>query len=196
MDKKEIQEKRMKEYFIQATKDILKGEGLKAVSVRNIADKAGYSYATLYNYFKDAKDLVFECVKDFQEECTMIVISETEKSPRGFQKIKAITMSYIKYFVQYPGIFELFFVEKIYDLASKQPTIEMINTFLDRLCQEEWDYCLEQHMVLPEVAEMKKSQLRYVVAGILLFYLTRRNPHTYKEFLDLAELQVSHILGH
>ena len=53
MEKKEIQEQRMRGYFIQATKEIIKGEGIKSVSVRNIADRAGYSYATLYNYFKD-----------------------------------------------------------------------------------------------------------------------------------------------
>ena len=64
MDKKIIQEERMKGYFIQATKEILKGEGLRAASVRNIADQAGYSYATLYNYFKDIKELIFVCIKD------------------------------------------------------------------------------------------------------------------------------------
>jgi AcrR family transcriptional regulator len=69
MKNKEIQEQRMRGYFIQATKNILKGEGLKSISVRNIADQAGYSYATLYNYFKDVNELIFLCVNDFQEEC-------------------------------------------------------------------------------------------------------------------------------
>ena len=55
----------MRGYFIQAAKEILKGEGLESMSVRNIADQAGYSYATLYNYFKDVKDLILECIKDF-----------------------------------------------------------------------------------------------------------------------------------
>ncbi|NLT49326.1 MAG: TetR/AcrR family transcriptional regulator, partial [Ignavibacteria bacterium] len=41
MTKNEIHEKRMKEYFIQATKELLKGEGLKVVSVRNVAEQAG-----------------------------------------------------------------------------------------------------------------------------------------------------------
>ena len=53
MERKKIQEERIRGYFIQATKEILKGEGLSALSVRNIADRAGYSYATLYNYFKE-----------------------------------------------------------------------------------------------------------------------------------------------
>lgn len=90
MDNKIIQEERMKGYFIQATKKILKGEGLKAVNVRNIAREAGYSSATLYNYFKDIKDLIFECVKDFQSECEEIVKFETQNSERGLYRIKRL----------------------------------------------------------------------------------------------------------
>jgi len=86
VERKEIQEQRMKGYFIQATKDILKGEGLRAISVRNIADRAGYSYATLYNYFSDVKDLIFECVKDFQDEAREFIAAETKNSEPGLDK--------------------------------------------------------------------------------------------------------------
>ncbi|MDD5061870.1 MAG: TetR/AcrR family transcriptional regulator, partial [Candidatus Marinimicrobia bacterium] len=123
MIKKEIQEQRIRGYFIEATKELLKGEGLKSVSVRNIADRAGYSYATLYNYFNDAKDLIFVCVKDFQVECAAFVRNETTQGGHGIEKIKAIINAYVKYFVQYPGIFELFFLEKVADISSKQSTI-------------------------------------------------------------------------
>ena len=53
MDKKEIQRQRMMKYFIEAGKQIILEEGVKNVTVRKVADLAGYSYATLYNYFED-----------------------------------------------------------------------------------------------------------------------------------------------
>jgi AcrR family transcriptional regulator len=195
MEKKKIQEQRMKGYFIQATKEILKGEGLKCLSVRNIADKAGYSYATMYNYFKDVKELIFECVKDFQDECEEIVRNETKKSPRGKNKIKAIIKSYMKFFVQYPGIFELFFLEKISDIGSKQPTIELIRTFLDRLCSDEWNYCISQEAVTTEEAELVKIEINYVVTGMLLFYNNRIYPNSYKKFRDLTDIQINRIFN-
>ena len=195
MEKKKIQEQRIKGYFIQATKEILKGEGLKSLSVRNIADKAGYSYATMYNYFKDVKELIFECVKDFQDECEEIVRNETNKSSRGRDKIKAIIKSYMKFFVQYPGIFELFFLEKISDIGSKQPTIELIRTFLDRLCSDEWNYCITQEAVTKEEAELVKTEINYVVTGILLFYNNRIYPNSYKKFRDLTDIQINRILN-
>ncbi len=65
MKNKDVHEMRMKNYFIQATKEILKYERIKHVSVRSVAGRSGYSYTTIYNYFKDLNDLVFYCVEDF-----------------------------------------------------------------------------------------------------------------------------------
>jgi AcrR family transcriptional regulator len=195
MQKKEIQEQRIKSYFIEATKEMLKGEGLKSISVRNIAERAGYSYTTLYNYFKDLNELIFLCVKDFQNECELSVLDEIKKTPRGTEKIKAITKAYIKYFVQYPGIFELFFIEKISNIGSKQPTTELISTFLDRLCEKEWEYCIEQKIVTKDEADICTKQLRYAVTGMLLLYLHRLQPADYNEFIAITEGQLNEILN-
>ena len=194
MEKKQIQEQRMRAYFIDATKNILKGEGLRALSVRNIADQAGYSYATLYNYFKDIRDLIFECVVDFQEECETFISEETKHAESGLTKIKAITQAYIKFFIQYPSIFELFYLEKTSDVARQQPTIEVIYSFLDRLCENEWNYCVENGLCSQEKANQFASQLRYTTLGLLLLYLTRKHPQLYPDFIALISEQIDLIL--
>lgn len=195
MIKKEIQEQRIRGYFIEATKELLKGEGLKSVSVRNIADRAGYSYATLYNHFNDVKDLIFVCVKDFQSECAEFVRNETAGSPRGIEKIKAIVNAYLKYFVQYPGIFELFFLEKVADIANMQSTIETIYYLIDNMCSEEWAFCLAENIITVEESEILKAEIRNNAAGALLFYINRRFPENYPDFLRLIQTQMNHILN-
>lgn len=194
MDKKAIQEERIRGYFIKAATEILRGEGLKCVNVRNIADRAGYSYATLYNYFKDVKDLVFECVKDFREECIQTVQSETDKIPAGKEKIESIAKAYIKYFIQYPGVFELFFLEKTNDLAGKQPTIEMIYSLLDDLCENDWQYCVDNKIFSEVEVEHKKGELKFLLHGMLLFYINRKTPSTHKEFMTNSEVQIKNVL--
>jgi AcrR family transcriptional regulator len=192
--KKEIQEQRIRGYFIEATKELLKGEGLKSVSVRNIADRAGYSYATLYNYFNDAKDLIFVCVNDFQVECAAFVRNETTQGGHGIEKIKAIINAYVKYFVQYPGIFELFFLEKVADISSKQSTIETIYYLADSLCYEEWAYCIAEKIMTKKESDSLKAQIRNEVAGLLLFYINRRQPEKYQDFVNLTQNQLNRIL--
>jgi AcrR family transcriptional regulator len=182
MSKKEIQEQRMRGYFIQATKEILRGEGLRGISVRNIADRAGYSYATLYNYFRDVKDLIFFCVRDFQDECERFVFEETKQSPRGTGKIKAIVKSFVRYYIQYPGIFELFYLERMSDIGNRQPTIKLIYTFLDRLCADEWAFCVDHGKISARDRHILSDQVRYVVTGMLLFYINRNIPSDFKKF--------------
>ena len=195
MNNKEIQEQRMRGYFIQATKDILKGEGLRGVNVRSIARQAGYSYATLYNYFKDVKDLIFECVKDFLDECAEFVSRETENCTSGMEKIQAISKAYIKYFIQYPGTFELLFIEKMYNLSKKQETIDLITSFFDNLCLPEWNFCLSNGIMKKEDIEFARQNLNYTISGMLLLYLHRANPENYNSFIAIADKQISQILA-
>lgn len=56
---KDIQRKRMLVYFIEATSKIIENEGIENVTIRNVADIAGYNSATLYNYFEDLDHLIF-----------------------------------------------------------------------------------------------------------------------------------------
>ena len=196
MDKKQIQEQRMKGYFIDATKELLRGEGLSSVNVRSVADKAGYSYATLYNYFKDLNDLIFECVKDFQAECESSVKSKIKKNEHGKDRIKATVLAYVEYFTEYPGVFELFYLERMGNIGNKQHVSELIYSFLDRLCEPHWEYCITQNIFDKEIAQKKKLQLRFCVMGMLLFYQNRFQPENYNEFMALLNNQIEEIIGY
>lgn len=195
MDRKDIQEQRMKMYFINATKELLKGEGLKSISVRNIAERAGYSFGTLYNYFSDVKELIFICVEDFQSECREFIAQRTEAQPNGKAKIKAIVKYYLLYFVQYPGIFELFFLERAYDVGNKKPTFELIYSFLDKLCRDEWKYLVENGDLSKQSARLKADITKNMAVGMLVFYLNRHNPLTFEEFSQKTEALLDEILN-
>jgi AcrR family transcriptional regulator len=194
MENKEIQEQRMRGYFIQATKEMLKGEGLKSLSVRKISDRAGYSYATMYNYFRDVQELIFLCVKDFQDECREMVESGTTTLSPGKERISEKATAYIRYFIEYPGIFELFYLEKMTDIELKQPVSALIYTFLTRLCQPDWDYCVNHGIYDETEANARQTELNYMVTGMLLYYLNRRQPVAYDEFLKISTAQVARIL--
>ncbi len=194
MKNKEIQEKRMKGYFIQATKDILKSEGIQSVSVRNIADKAGYSYATLYSYFRDVNDLVFVCVHDFQKECEAFVAEQTKSMEAGAERLQSTIMAYINYFLEYPGIFELFYITRVGDFGNKQEIIDIIDHSVDSVCEEDWSRIKDtKKMSEPESIKIK-LQLKLMVVGLLVMYLNRRIPVEYKAFTARAKNSVKNVL--
>jgi AcrR family transcriptional regulator len=173
---------------------MLKGEGLRSINVRAVADRAGYSYATLYNYFKDIKELIFICVQGFQDEAEIIVRKETSSMPAGKERIREILKSYIRYFVQYPGIFELFFVEKMNDIGARQPTASLICTFPDRLCAEDWKYCIENSLMTETQAAILMETLRSATSGLLLLYMHRGHPVAFDRFNEEVGQQLDFIL--
>lgn len=58
-EKKYLQKKRMISYFLNATLEIIEGEGIEKVTIRKVSDIAGYNSATLYNYFENLDHLLF-----------------------------------------------------------------------------------------------------------------------------------------
>ncbi|HOU74538.1 MAG TPA: TetR/AcrR family transcriptional regulator [Tenuifilum sp.] len=194
MRNKLLKEKRMRGYFIEAAKEILKGEGIDSMSVRNIADQAGYSYATLYNYFKDVTDVINECINDFAEECQEYVDEKTRNLPDGPEKLKAIIKSYVGYFLEYPSIFDVFFLEKINKIEKKRDTSQLIVTLLERLCKPQWNYLINNEYISSSSAEKAITILRYQIPGMLLFYLNRSNPDSPKEFYSLFDTQLDKLI--
>ena len=63
IDKLSIKKKRVMIYFIEAARQLMASEGIRALSIRGIAEIAGYNSATLYNYFDDLQHLtLFACL--------------------------------------------------------------------------------------------------------------------------------------
>ncbi len=58
MTNKELRIKRIRGYFIEAAQEIIDKEGIHAVTIRKVAQRAGYNSATLYNYFRNLDHLL------------------------------------------------------------------------------------------------------------------------------------------
>ena len=66
--KKRLRQRRMMQYFIDAAKKIIETEGIDAVTIRKVSDKAGYNSATMYNYFADVEQLISFALLDIVME--------------------------------------------------------------------------------------------------------------------------------
>ena len=188
MTRNAVQEERMRGYFIEAAKEIIRGEGIEAVSSRSVAERAGYSYATLYNYFKDVRDLVFCCVDDFLDECRKFV-DDAPASKRS--SLSGVTRLYASFMVQYPGIFALLFLQKPSDISTKPSDLEKIDSFFSTLTGPYWEKIQE---ALGEEGKLTDERISAVklahecaVTGLLTSYISRRKNVPFKRFLEMIE---------
>jgi AcrR family transcriptional regulator len=184
---KTIQEERIRGYFLAAAKDLIRGEGVAVVTARNVAERAGYSYATLYNYFKDIRDLIFCCVEDFMQECREFVQSELKADLSANDRILSIAKGYAKFFVQYPGIFELFFQHKPSAISTKNSNFQSICGLFDSLTEESWVALAGDDGVFRDAALSAGKMHSLTLHGLLFFYVNRRKAIEYKELMGEVE---------
>jgi len=77
-----IKKQRVTRYFIDAARAIAKEEGVSAITIRSVAERAGYNSATLYNYFENLDQLIaFVCIdsiSDMIENSNEVYLSEDD----------------------------------------------------------------------------------------------------------------------
>lgn len=108
-ERAKLKKSRMMKYFIDAANQIIKEEGVKAVNIRNTAHLAGYSSATLYNYFDNLTHLVFLATFNQLEEYNKAVslyISDCSNSIEVYMKV---CKCFCDYSYEKPEIYELLF---------------------------------------------------------------------------------------
>jgi len=170
MNKKDIKESRIKNYFIDSTKEIIMSEGFKAVNVRNVSEKAGYSPATMYSYFKDLNELMLQCTSSFIDDLSKFVSEGVSGDNTEKSDIFKFYSYYTKYFIQYTGIYQLLFLEPNF-MLTKSNEIQNILFGLK-----------VPFLSLSTLSSIQLKLIDYAVHGLLLFYLNRNSPLNYAEF--------------
>lgn len=112
MDKKEIQRKRTMIYFIDAADEILREEGIKNVTIRKVAQKAGYNSATLYNYFENLDHLIFFAAMKYIKPYALALPEYIEDTKDPVEKFRAIWECFCHYSFKDPEIYySIFFAD-------------------------------------------------------------------------------------
>lgn len=123
MTNRDLKKKRMLMYFIEAAQKIMETEGIDAITLRKVADIAGYNSATLYNYFKNLDHLLlFASMKYLKlynvETAEKVVLCGSER-----EKFYTMWMVFCKYSFMHPQPFHRIFFNKHsseLDAISKQ----------------------------------------------------------------------------
>lgn len=119
MSNKKIQMSRMWKYFIDATVDIINEDGIDQVTIRKVADRAGYNSATIYNYFGEVSHLIFfasmKLLKEYTKEVTVIM----EKGQTYLEKYMLAWECFCRHSFQKPAIFHAVFIMDLGDHPEK-----------------------------------------------------------------------------
>ena len=119
MDKLNIKKRRVMMYFIEATQELILNEGIENLSIKKIADTAGYNTATIYNYFEDLEELILYSSIDYLKIYLKGLKSEIKSNMKAIEMYETIYKVFVHHSFEKPEIFHtLFFGKYSYKLEK------------------------------------------------------------------------------
>jgi len=115
IDSDDIKKKRTLKYFIEATKEVILDKGIEKVTIRNVAKRAGYNSATIYNYFDNYKQLIFFASLDFLSKYTQAMPNYIAKGGNEIERFVLMWECFCKYSFENPNIYYAIFTDELGD---------------------------------------------------------------------------------
>ncbi|SEQ46612.1 transcriptional regulator, TetR family [Virgibacillus subterraneus] len=111
--RKEIQTARMWRFFLDATSELIEEKGLHHITIREIADRAGYTSSTVYNYFRDLSHLKFFAVMRDTDKYLKDLPNYMEKGNNTIEKWLYAWECFCKHSFQLPEVYSLLYIENL-----------------------------------------------------------------------------------
>lgn len=112
MTNKELKEKRIKGYFIEATKELVEKHEQSRPTARDIAKLAGYSPATIYKYFGSLDNLIAVTADYYAGLIDSKISKELKGKTDIVEKIKILYEIFPDFFISRPAVFKMIFMNE------------------------------------------------------------------------------------
>lgn len=179
---KEIIKRQNAVRFIKAAQELLDSEGRENISIRKIADKAGFHNSTIYLYFKDVDQLILlASLKYFNEYSSNLSKISTQNLPSK-ERFFSIWTFFAQTIFQNPKIFYDFFFGKYSDNLT-----ETIKQYYEIFPEEQETYS-------PDIEHMYYGRNISERCMQLLISLAESDPGIHKSDLEtINEITVSYL---
>lgn len=167
-EKQNLKSQRVRSYFIQAAKDIILEEGVENVSVRKVADSAGYTFSTIYNYYGSQNELLQDVKAEMIKDLIQYMQETFPKKISSINDLKKQQRLYVDYFINNPNVFSFFYSYRLHPVQKESGEImdfssQYIETYRvfaeNRIIQES------------EIADLAKTFV-YSLHGLLALYFS------------------------
>ena len=119
MDKKlsNIQERKLREaqarreHIIAVVKDLIKKGGARAVSIRKVAEAAGFSTTVVYALFRDKATLIGQAMDKDLLALVHAMRSASEAGSSAWERISLVGRAYVQYGLRHRDEYALLFME-------------------------------------------------------------------------------------
>ena len=158
--RKELQRQRMMAYFIDAAHHVIETEGIQAVTIRKVADLAGYNSATIYNYFENLDHLISYASIKYLKEYYLSLEEYIKGAKDTKERFLLIWKKFCIHCYQNPEIFKTIFFGNI-----RQSVTEIFNDYFSIYPSDFGEHSSETLPMLSEgnIYARNKKVLQFLV---------------------------------
>jgi len=195
-ERKTLRHERRRQFFIKAAQELMKEGDETKLTAKSIAERAGYSASSLYDYFESLDKLLVMSVDEFMAEIGDMTEIEIEKCDRVTDCVEAAYLVFAEYFLNNPLLFRTIFLApgssrarffndpemmpKFREMGMKR--IESLREFERSLGMEEGSALMIEQILTPHMF------------GILFMQFQGMYEFSKEEVLQLFKRNIDHIL--
>ena len=195
---KDFRKQRTENYFIDAACEIIRNDGMQCVTIRNVAEKAGYNSATIYSYFKNFSHLLLRAHIKFESELLQrinkdIIVNESIERYQVWPRIYVIMADY---YLSNPNIFECIFVWKYEggipeELRMARAKQSAFAQYIEKNLRK---ISVETEVPLNYIYEINDACLSMTIGAVLLF-IKQRFAQPRETLIKNLEKQISYVIS-
>lgn len=107
MKKKKTED--IRQQILEAAMKLYLEHGVEKTSIRNIAERIGYSPGSVYFYFKNKAEIMFTLhINGFEELTRRFIVLRAVTNP--IERLKAMGRAYVDFYFEYPALYDLMFI--------------------------------------------------------------------------------------
>ncbi len=190
---KSIKRQRIKTYFLEAAKEIIINDGHEHVSVRKVADIAGYSYPIMYKYFDDLNDLLWDVKETMIKDLVESLYSQMPHELYDIHIINKLFRIYIAYYLNNPNIFKFFYFHQLSNPSKNTIDINSEINFADMWKETFKGFVLKGKLQETEIEIVAKIFI-YAIHGLLTLYFSNNGELTEEIIYQDVEKMVNCLL--
>lgn len=123
--RREQEKENLRQAIMEAASKLLLEQGYDGFSLRQVAERIGYSATTIYLYFKDKDELVFSLIDEVWDQFGRELEQAAASVADPIAQLRAIGHAYFNFGLNNPVYYQLMFMQRCDFLFCPKPNEEL-----------------------------------------------------------------------
>lgn len=194
IDKKELRKKRTMNYFIEAACSIIEKDGIPSLSVRKVADLAGYHFSTLYSYFENLTEVKYYSALRFIDKMYEFITDRLKdtKFKDPTEHYIAIRRTIADYSFEHPEAYKLINFENL-GKNYKKIKKDFLASRTVKLERKTFQKCIKKYKISDDRFELLHGVILSLYHNYFRGLIEREKDIDFNKWIDEYLNQIKHL---